>query len=484
MNRRSFLSAGAAAATLALNPDRLFAATAQGDWTLGFADLEADVAPRDLTLIQGRPPAGLSGSLFCNGPARFRRPGGSAAHWFDGDGLVRRFRIRDGRASLAARFVDTPRRRTDTAADAVVTGGFGTPHSPNVAIASADDVNCAHISVQFAGDELWALWESGSPFAIDPETLETRGLKTLRPDLAGMPYLAHPRYEPDGTVWNLGLAGSRAIIWRLAPDGEVEAAEVVDLPMASYVHDFTATERHLVIVLQPWVQVRQSVPLTSAFTWKPELGTRILVLDKADLSRRRTYEADPFFVFHMSDAWEESDGTVRFVLCALPDAGFAVQGGGDLLAGRRPSQSLRPELRRISLGPDGACRMERTGLVAEFPRTDPRYAGRPRTRTLFAGTGRRDNPLFQSLGIHDGKRGRTDSFDFGSRHLVEEAVFAPRPDGKAEMDGWVLGVSVNLDARASELHVFDARRISDGPVCTWRADLALPISLHGQFRPG
>jgi carotenoid cleavage dioxygenase-like enzyme len=67
---------------------------------------------------------------------------------------------------------------------------------------------------------------------------------------------------------------------------------------------------------------------------------------------------------------------------------------------------------------------------------------------------------------------------------VEEAVFTPRPDGVAEMDGWVLGVSVNLDARASELHVFDARRISDGPVCTWRADLALPISLHGQFRPG
>jgi carotenoid cleavage dioxygenase-like enzyme len=52
------------------------------------------------------------------------------------------------------------------------------------------------------------------------------------------------------------------------------------------------------------------------------------------------------------------------------------------------------------------------------------------------------------------------------------------------MEGWVLGVSVNLDARASELHVFDARRISDGPVCTWRADLALPISLHGQFRTG
>lgn len=482
MNRRSFLSAGAVAATLALNPDRLFAAAAGADWTLGFADIGADIPPRELSLVHGRPPEGLSGSLFRNGPARFRRPGGSAAHWFDGDGLVRRFRIRDGRASLAARFVDTPRRRTDTAANAVVTGGFGTPHGAGVAIASADDVNCANISVQFAGDELWALWESGSPFRIDPETLETRGLKTLRPDLAGMPYLAHPRYEPDGRVWNLGLAGSRAIVWRLSPAGEVEAADVVDLPMASYVHDFTATERSLVIVLQPWVQARQAVPLTSAFAWKPELGTRILVLDKADLGRRRIYEADPAFVFHMSDAWEEMDGTIRFDLCALPDAGFAVQGGVDLLAGRRPSTALRPEFRRITLAPDGACRIERTGLVAEFPRTDPRFAGRPRTRTLFAGTGRGDNPLLQSLGIHDGKRDRTESFDFGPRHLVEEAVFSPRPGGTGEMDGWILGVSVNLDARASELHVLDTRSLSQGPVCTWRSDVALPISLHGQFR--
>jgi len=65
----------------------------------------------------------LRGSLFRNGPAKFHRPGGSVGHWFDGDGMVRRFTIQDGRASLAARFVDTRKRRADIAADAVVTAG-------------------------------------------------------------------------------------------------------------------------------------------------------------------------------------------------------------------------------------------------------------------------------------------------------------------------------------------------------------------------
>ena len=483
MNRRSFLTAaGAATAALALNPDRLYAAGALGDWTLGVADVEADIARRDLTLIPGKPPAGLRGSLFRNGPAKFHRPGGSVGHWFDGDGMVRRFTLQDGRASLAARFVDTRKRRADIAANAVVTAGFGTAAGKGAGVHSADDVNAANISVLLAGDELWALWESGSPYLMDPETLETKGLKTLRPDLAGMPFLAHPRYEPDGTVWNVGLAGRKAIVWKLAASGAPQAATLIDLPRASYVHDFTATARHVILVLQPWIQERFVAPLAAGFAWRPELGTQILVIDKADLNKRRVFETDPFFVFHMGDAWEETDGTIRFDLCADADASFAVEGGEALINGRRPAALARPELRLVSLHPDGRCAVEKSGLVAEFPKADARFAGEPRAMTVCAGSGRGDNPLFQSLAVRDWRRDHVDSFDFGPRQLVEEALFVPRPGGSAEFDGWLLGASINLDARASELHVFDARHVSAGPVCSWRADVALPISLHGAFK--
>lgn len=485
MNRRSFLAAATAATgALALNPDRLHAAGAIGDWTLGFADVEADIAPRALTLAQGRPPAGLRGSLFRNGPAKFHRPGGSVGHWFDGDGMVRRFTIQDGRASLAARFVDTRKRRADTAAGAVVTAGFGTARGKGASIGGADDVNAANISVLMAGDELWALWESGSPYAMDPESLATRGLKTLRPDLVGMPFLAHPRYEPDGAVWNIGLDGGKAIVWRLAPSGALEAASLISLPRASYVHDFTATRRHLVIVLQPWIQERFMAPLAAGFAWRPELGTQILVIDKADLGKRRIFETDPFFVFHLGDAWEQADGAIRFDVCADADASFAVEGGRALMQGRRPAALARPELRLITLRPDGRCEVERSGLVAEFPKGDPRFAGERRAMTVCAGSGRGDNPMFQSIAVRDWRRDRVDSFDFGPRHLVEEALFVPRPGGSDEFDGWLVGAGINLDARASELHVFDARRVSAGPVCSWRADVSLPISLHGLFRAG
>ncbi len=482
MNRRAFLTATAGLAAVALNPDVLYAATAGiGDWTLAVTDIEADIAPRAMTLVDGKAPAGLQGRLFRNGPAKFHRPGGSVGHWFDGDGLVRRYAINDGQVTLSARFVDTRKRRVDTAADAVITPGFGTMGGKGAAVGGPDDVNAANISVMMAGGDLWALWEAGSPTLMDATTLETKGLKTLRPDLKGMPFLAHPRFEPDGTVWNLGVSGNKALVWHLGADASLRMASLIDLPRASYLHDFTATARHLVIVLQPWVQTRFVAPIVDSYAWQPETGAQILVVDKADLTKRRIYETEAFSFFHMGDAWEEADGTIRFDICADADPTFAMQGARDMVAGRKPTATARPDLRLISLHPDGKARVERAGLMAEFPKADHRFAGLTRTKTACLGGGRGDNPLFQSVAVRDWKHDRIDSFDFGARHLVEEVLFVPRPGGSAEFDGWLVGTGINLDAKATELHVFDAHRVSAGPICTWRADVALPMSLHGLF---
>jgi carotenoid cleavage dioxygenase-like enzyme len=78
-------------------------------------------------------------------------------------------------------------------------------------------------------------------------------------------------------------------------------------------------------------------------------------------------------------------------------------------------------------------------------------------------------------------RGADDSHDFGGDHLVEEFVLVPRPGARSETDGWLLGTTVNLKARATELHVFDAARVAAGPIVSWRADVALPVGFHGNF---
>ena len=481
-SRRAFLTGAAALSAAVVTPDLVRAAQAAAampNWALATADVEADIAPRSLRLVHGRAPADLSGVLFRNGPAKFRRPGGSARHWFDGDGLVRRFAISDGQAELTARFVDTRKRRQETRLDAMVMPGFGTPGDPRAEIGSPDDANAANTSVLMAGDRLWALWEGGSPVAMDPVTLQTDDYVTLRPDLRAMPFLAHPRIEPDGRIWNLGMGGDQALVWRLSPDGTLEDASVIDLPRASYVHDFTATARHLVIVLQPWVRERQTMPFADGFAWRPETGTQILVVDKADLTQRRIFETEAFGFFHLGDAWTEG-GDILFDLALHRDMDFAARGATEVIEGV-PLDGEAARLGLIRLKADGSTELTRSPVIAEFPRSDPRRAGLSRRLSLHTTADSPDTPFARAIAVTDWSNGQTRTFDFGPDHVVDEMVYVPRPGAPDEADGWLIGPSLNLAARASELHVLDIAHIEDGPVATWRADVALPAAFHGTW---
>jgi carotenoid cleavage dioxygenase-like enzyme len=222
------------------------------------------------------------------------------------------------------------------------------------------------------------------------------------------------------------------------------------------------------------------MPYNDSFTWRPELGTKVLVVEKGDLSKRRVYELPAVFAFHYGSAWEERDGTIRFDGCFSQDASFATENGRMLMTGTWKRQAAAT-LGLVALRPDGRATLESTGIAAEFPRTDGRVSGSLRRYTVHASDAAPSAPLFHGLATHDWKTGKSDAFAFGPDQLMEEAVFVARPGGTDELDGWLLAPSVNTRAKATELHVFDARRVAAGPLATWRADRALPVSLHGAF---
>ena len=484
-SRRHFLMGAAALSAAVATPERVRAAIAQevaAPWALATADLEGDIAPRAMRLVHGRAPAGLEGTLFRNGPGKFRRAGGSATHWFDGDGLMRSFTMSNGGVSLAARFADTAKRRTETELDAVVTPGFGTAGDSRARIGSNDDANAANTAVMVTGDKVWALWEGGSPLAMDAATLATERFVTLRDDLKGTPFQAHPRFAPDGTIWNVGTNGDQVIVWHLSGDGSLIDAQVVVLPRASYLHDFTATDRHLIFVLQPWVFDHAGMPYLTQFAWKPELGTQILVVDKADLTSTRIYELPTFSFFHLGDAWAEADGTIRFDVAANVDNTFAIEGARVLVAGRGTVPGQPSVLKLITLHPSGRAEMTSSGIAAEFPKGDPRRAGLERSLTVHVAGERGGRPLPNGLAVQDWRTGRSHGFSFDDTQIMEEAVFVPKPGTTGERDAWLVAPSINLAEGVTELHVFDVASVEGGPVATWRADVALPAGFHGAWR--
>ncbi|MEO1243192.1 MAG: carotenoid oxygenase family protein [Pseudomonadota bacterium] len=486
ITRRSALrlAGGAlATATPALRPSRALSAADAGP--IGFNTAPAEgVENTPLRRLYGKPPSGLEGALYRNGPGQFTRGGQSLNHWFDGDGLIRAFRITEDSASLTARFVDTPKRRRDEAADAFVTFGFGTQGSADAGLRHPDDANAANTSLLVVDDQLWALWEAGGPYVINPETLGTEGLKILRSDLAHMPFSAHPKIEPDGRIWNFGSSPDhpQIFLWRLSSGGVLETAALIDLPRASYLHDWAMTRTKLIIPLAPWIAEAERAPQVRRLRWRPKEGMKILVIDKDDLERRRIYDLPAGFLFHTGDAYEEPDGTIRFDACIAERPTLDAVDGARILKGQRMARP-EPVATMVILRPDGRASVEKTPFTAEFPRIDPRRAGLKRDHLFAASEGATPPPSsyrFNALMAVDWRNGDRDAFDFGEDTLIEEHLYVPNSSNHSS--GWLVGAGINLKEKATELYIFDSQNLSDGPVVAWRAPLALPIGFHGVWR--
>lgn len=486
LSRRLFLGGGlAGASTLALSGCQTGAGlgAAKGDWRDGFANAPAGgFAPARMQLVEGRAPAGLGGSFYRNGPAQLHYGSMHAQHWFDGDGLVHRIAIADGEAVHSGKFVQTNKRAVEHGAGKFMAPGFGTHADPAFAITAPDDTNAANTSVIVIDGKLYALWEAGSAFELDPNTLETIGPKAWRDDLKGMPFLAHPKREPSGTVWNLGVNGTRAAIYRIGADGALNDFGVVDIGAASYIHDWTMTERHLVILVQPWIMTVQTPPFIDGFEWRPQDGLKILIVDKDDFSKTRWAQAPARSFYHTGSAWEDADGTIRFDVVFYPKPELGPEGGVDMITGDyKPEQYPRGDLSLVEIPKGGDARIVPTGVNGEFPQVDPRKRGKGHTLTVLPTGGAAGRPGQTSVTLRDWKRDRNDTFDFGASHMVEEVLFVPKPGGALEADSWLIGTALNIREGANEVFVFDATDVAGGPVAVWRAGYTWPLGFHGTW---
>ncbi len=483
LSRRGLLAGMGGFGLMAAAPKSWAAAAA--DWRIGITNAPAEgYAPSELTRLHGRMPQGLSGSFYRNGPAWFRYGDATVDHWFDGDGMVQHYELSASAIRHSGRFVDTVKRRVEQAAGRPMMPGFGTKADPAAVLNGPDDANAANTSVLRVGDELWALWEAGSPWRLDPQTLAGRGPVTFRDDLKGMAFLAHPKVEPSGRIWSAGFAGDKAWIWQLDAAGRLERGEMIDLPLPGYTHDWAVTENHLIFPMQPWELPDGPVaPMANYMVWRPQDGLKILVVDKADFSKRRVYELPAAFYFHTGDAWEDSDGTLHFDVCLSATPAFAAETARQLVHGQyAPTPGEKSELALVSLSPDGRATMRPTGISAEFPQTDHRRQGLRRNLVAHVHGLVPGRPGATALSVFDWSTGKSQTHDFGTSAIVEEALFVPR--GSDEFDGWLVGTVLDLKAKATEVHIFDARHVSDGPVASWQNQHATPLGFHGTFKAG
>ena len=481
------LAAGRAVPAAAASADSAPVLTAT-QRRLAFATAQAEELAAPLTTLAGRLPPGLTGVLWRNGPAEHERFGHRYGHWFDGDGMVQAFTFSGDGVSHRARVLDTPKRRRETTAGKRILPAFGTLPPDVTPIMAPDDMNAANTSVLVHGGRLMALWEGGSAVEFDATTLAAGDFVAWRPDLAGAPFSAHPKVEADGTCWNIGCVAfprPMLLFYRIGAEGRLTAFNALPEESLGMVHDYVVTRRHLVLVVPPFVVEPERfaagpISFLDAHAWRPELGTRVIVVEKETLTAVRRHALPAGFHFHHGNGWEEADGTIHLDLCQAADPMFAIHDLRAVMQGDWGFPSTHPRYHRMVLRPGGAATVEQVApAVTDFPRIDPRRTGL-RHRALFALTGTEDGgwPLSRIDRI-DPDQGPIEGWSY-PRHLIpEEHVFVPR--GDAEGDGWLVGPFLDLERGASGLSVFDAQHLADGPFWQGILPYPLPLGLHGTF---
>ncbi|MBJ7330948.1 MAG: carotenoid oxygenase family protein, partial [Solirubrobacteraceae bacterium] len=158
---------------------------------------------------EGALPEGLVGTLYRNGPGRLEVGGQPLGHMFDGDGMLSMFAFDgSGDVTYRNRYVRTSHYLAGRHSDGAPMRGLGTlkPGGP-LANALRLPVNVANTSVVMHGGELLALWEGGKPHALDPDTLETKGVYDYDGELKWLgAFSAHPKIDPlTGELFNFGI---------------------------------------------------------------------------------------------------------------------------------------------------------------------------------------------------------------------------------------------------------------------------------------
>lgn len=457
--------------------------------TPGFADLEEELS-LDEVQVTGTLPPWLSGSLVRVTPAKFGIPGEyRIRHWFDGLAMLHRFGITQGKVSYANRFIESDARKRAEQGDGIGQG-FATDPCRAIfkrvqSLFSPDLTDNPNVNLMRLGERYVAMTETPIPVEFDEQTLATLGHTRAAP---GQVTTAHPHHDRErGEAVNyaahLGPRSSYRVFTTGAGDERRTVAEV-PVKEPAYMHSFGMTERYAILVefplvVNPLKLAAGGNSFIESYRWKPERGTRFLVIDRHDGGVKMSATSEAFFSFHHVNAWEEGDDVV-VDLIAYDDSSVI----DDLFIDKLRSGNTvasPTQLRRYRVRP-GEERVESEVLldhVVELPRID------------YARVNARPYRVMYATGLRTGDQDWTNElvkFDVVDRDLKTwhepgcypgEPVFVGRPGRDREDDGVVLSVVFDGSTGRSFLLVLDAATFEEQA----RAEVPhhIPFGFHGQF---
>jgi all-trans-8'-apo-beta-carotenal 15,15'-oxygenase len=433
--------------------------------------------------VEGKLPAGLRGTLYRNGPGQFGQFGKRYSHPFEADGAVTAVQFAGGKVLGASRVTQSKGLVEERTAGKLLYGLSVSWPRRMKNLLQGRRKNTANTNVMMWQGRLYALMEGAIPTEIDTQTLMTRGETTFDGTIVSM-FSAHPhRVASRRATYNFGLEYGRVArlhTYELPDVGSARHLGAVELRGAPMLHDFIATDTHLIFFVSPTAvdlknMFLQRGTFTDLFQWKPAMGTEIICvpIDRPHEPVRFTTEA--FYQWHFTNAFDRGRQlVVDYVRYPSFETFYEI---GRLANGAGARALSESQAHRAVIDLDAKTFRSEPVLdrACEFPTVASGVEGREHAVSYLSLDSLQAIGKLTAQGLVEHAVPDT--------QRISEPVFVPRQNAAGEDDGWLLALSHDGTSERAFVAVYDAARIPDGPVARVWFDHQIPITFHGTFVP-
>jgi carotenoid cleavage dioxygenase-like enzyme len=323
---------------------------------------------------------------------------------------------------------------------------------------------------------------------MDAATLEDRGVTRWDGWFPDEGVSAHTKVdEATGELFffNYGTTAPYLHFGCVDRHGKLVHYAPVPLPGPRLPHDMAITEHHVVLNDLPMYWDADLLERGVHAVRMHDEPTRLAVVPRRGGAEDVIwFEADPTYVLHWTNAYEDGDEVVlEGFHQSNPSPKPAVD---DALWMFRylALDWMETRLHRWRLNlRTGVCTEEHMrDDFSEFGIINNRVIGREH-RHVWAATGEPGWFLFDGLIHHDLHDGSDDVLRFPDGTFGSEAGVAPKTNARAEDDAYVLTFTTDVANDRSECWILDGRRIADGPIARLRLPERISSGTHAAWAP-
>ena len=339
------------------------------------------------------------------------------------------------------------------------------------------------------GNKLLAAEEQHLPFAFDAATLASEGYWDFGGALTTGKFTAHPKIDPrTGEMiffgYNIGgLFTSKIAYGAIDRAGKLSWIAQFEAPFSAMMHDFLVTENYILFPVLPLIgSLERAMKGAQPFVWEPQRGAYVALLRRDEpQSIPRWFRCNPCYVYHGMNAYEDGAKIVAHVMQyetppLFPDT------SGQAADIRMTTANLFRWTFDWADKSDSFKQERIDDLAADFPRTDDRFMTRKYAQGFFVATKKKLGiGDFDTLVRIDLQTGERMAYTLSEGDVVSEPVFVPKSTDAAEADGYILATIYRREENRSNLAMFEAATLPDGPIAVAELSHHVPMGFHGNW---